>query len=286
MNDTVTSADGGVVAYETVGVGPDVVLVPGALSIAADYSRFATALADHGYRVHTIERRGRGLSCDQGADYSIRTECDDLNAVLRQTGAVYLVGHSFGGLVALETAAAATGLAAVSAYEPGVSIHGQIPSDWIEPAQHRLDAGDPAGAFITFIKAMNPASRRTPDAMLRMILPVAMGRRSWRRHTTLMATTLNEHREVARLDDSYPAYAAITADVQLMYGGSGAGTGRDVRDLLADAIPHASIHEFPDLDHFGIDQKDPEAVADTVARFFGSRPPAAPADGHHELERN
>ena len=102
-NHVVVSQDGATISYLSMGSGPAVVVIPGALSTAADYVDFGNALAEH-FTVHIIERRGRGLSSPQGDDYSISKECEDLLALQRQTGASLLVGHSFGGLVALETA--------------------------------------------------------------------------------------------------------------------------------------------------------------------------------------
>jgi pimeloyl-ACP methyl ester carboxylesterase len=196
------------------------------------------------------------------------TECADLTALLRCTGARLLVGHSYGGLIALETAAVTPGLAGVAVYEPGVSIDGAIPSDWLDEAQRRLDDDDPAGAFVTFVKAMNPAARQAPDEALRQLLPQAMGPEDWEHKVGLMNTTVKEHREVSRLDDTYPKYAAITADVVLMHGGSQADTRGETWDRLADVIPSATMREFPDLDHFGIDEKDPASVAAVVAEAF------------------
>ncbi len=68
---TVLSADGTTISYLTVGNnGPSVIVIPGALSIAANYAAFARALAEH-FTVHTIERRGRGESGPQGQDYGL-----------------------------------------------------------------------------------------------------------------------------------------------------------------------------------------------------------------------
>src|SRR5215831_15422626 len=100
---TVVSEDGATIAYLTMGSGPAVIVIPGALSTAVDYAAFGSALAAH-FTVHIIERRGRGLSSPQGADYSIGKECEDVLALQRETGARLLVGHSYGGLIALEMA--------------------------------------------------------------------------------------------------------------------------------------------------------------------------------------
>ena len=62
---TVRSRDGTRIGYLSVGDGPAVLVIPGVLSMAADYAAFARALSEH-FTVHTIERRGRGESGPQG----------------------------------------------------------------------------------------------------------------------------------------------------------------------------------------------------------------------------
>ena len=86
----------GAKCYLTMGSGPSVLVIPGALSMASDYAAFSSALAEH-FTVYIIERRGRGLSSPQGDDYSILKERGDVLALLQKTGASLLVGHSFGG---------------------------------------------------------------------------------------------------------------------------------------------------------------------------------------------
>ena len=85
-NHTVLSRDGTRIGYLSVGGGPSVLVVPGVLSMAADYAAFARALSEH-FTVHTIERRGRGESGPQGDDYSIVKECEDVLALQAETGA-------------------------------------------------------------------------------------------------------------------------------------------------------------------------------------------------------
>jgi pimeloyl-ACP methyl ester carboxylesterase len=123
--EVVVSADGTTIAYRTVGKGPAVLVVPGALAVAADFDAFARELA-HRFSVHTIERRGRGESGPQGDDYSIERECEDLAGLQAATAATFLFGHSFGGFIALEAARANKAFAKVAVYEPGVSIDDSI----------------------------------------------------------------------------------------------------------------------------------------------------------------
>src|SRR5947209_8299008 len=122
----VLSHDGAKISYLSMGSGPSVLVIPGALSIAAGYVASASALAER-FTVHIIERRGRGLSSPQGEDYSILKECEDVLALQQETGVSFLVGHSFGGLVALEVARNNPTFTKIAVYEPGVSIRGSIP---------------------------------------------------------------------------------------------------------------------------------------------------------------
>ena len=99
----VRSDDGTVIAYHSLGHGPGLVVVGGVLSEASDYMALAGALAG-GFEVHVMERRGRPGSGPQRPAHSLEDECADLAAVTAATGSAAVFGHSFGGLVALETA--------------------------------------------------------------------------------------------------------------------------------------------------------------------------------------
>src|ERR1700760_1973202 len=91
----VTSADGTAVEYLSLGQGPDVLVVPGALALAADLLPLAALLAQR-YTVHVVQRRGGGGSGPQGGQYGIARECEDVEAVRAKTGARLIFGHSFG----------------------------------------------------------------------------------------------------------------------------------------------------------------------------------------------
>src|SRR5260370_7930904 len=100
---TVLSQDGAKISYLTMGSGPSVLVIPGALSMAADYATFASALAEH-FTVHIIERRGRGMSSPQGDDYSMLKEHEDVLPLLQNTGPPLPVRHTHRAPVPLHTA--------------------------------------------------------------------------------------------------------------------------------------------------------------------------------------
>ncbi|MBO0796038.1 MAG: alpha/beta hydrolase [Ktedonobacteraceae bacterium] len=288
MNKTVDAThvvhyqDGAKISYLTVGSGPAVIVIPGALSMAAGYAAFASALAEH-FTVHIIERRGRGLSSPQGEDYSIRKECEDVLALQQQTGASLLVGHSFGGLVALEVARNNPAFTRVAVYEPGVSIDGSIPMGWMPGYEKKLAEKRYLDAFVEFSLGVGPdRARNTPPWLMKLLLPLFINSHERELMLGLLSENLREHREVARLDSSYTHYREIPANVLLMYGGKSGSAWVDLSmERLAEVLPRSEAKEFPKLNHFGIDKQGPQEVAGAVCAYFlrqqpgTNRPPLA-----------
>jgi pimeloyl-ACP methyl ester carboxylesterase len=265
----VLSQDGAEISYLTTGSGPAVMVILGALSVAADYGAFASALAKQ-FTAHTIERRGRGLSSPQGDDYSMLKEREDVLALQRKTGASLLVGHSFGGLVALEMARNNPSLTKVAVYEPGVSIEGSIPMGWMPGYQRKLAERNYLDACVEFSLAVGPErARNTPPWLMKLLLPLFVNSHDRQQMLDLLPENLREHQEVARLDSSYENYREISAAVLLMYGGkSDSPWVNTAMERLAAVLPRSETQEFPKLDHFGIDKKAPREVARAVSAYF------------------
>jgi pimeloyl-ACP methyl ester carboxylesterase len=113
----VVSEDGTPIAVWRSGEGPPLVLIHGA---AADHNRWAPvlpALEEH-FTVIAIDRRGRGRSGD-ATDYALEREYEDVVAVVESAGeGVNVLGHSYGGICALEAALLTEGIRKLVLYEP------------------------------------------------------------------------------------------------------------------------------------------------------------------------
>jgi pimeloyl-ACP methyl ester carboxylesterase len=231
----VSSEDGTRIVYFSVGHGPPVLVIPGVLSLASDYATFTRALAQD-FTVYTIERRGRGGSGSQGADYSISKECQDVLAVTAETGARLLVGHSYGGLVALEVARNNDQFVKMALYEPGVSIDGSMPTSWMPGYEQKLAVGRRVDALVEFTLADAPRRiRRIPRPVMKlMVLALVSVSRQYRRMLGLLRENLREWQEISRLDNSYPNYRDISAGVLLMYGGR---SDSEAVDLVVERLP-------------------------------------------------
>ena len=96
----------GRIDYDECGDGPTVVLVPGSCSTGAAWRPVITAWNGR-FRCVTTSLLGYGGTAERrsAGDHSIAHEADVLGSVIRRAGGgVHLVGHSFGGLVALAVA--------------------------------------------------------------------------------------------------------------------------------------------------------------------------------------
>jgi pimeloyl-ACP methyl ester carboxylesterase len=266
----VISRDGTSIAYLTVGDGPAVIVIPGVLSMAADYAAFARALGAH-FTVHTIERRGRGKGGPQGADYGIVKECEDVLALQAETGASLLVGHSYGGLVALEVARNTTAFRKIAVYEPGVSIDGSMPTAWMPGYERALAGNRTVDAFVAFTLAVAPPRiARIPRWVMKLsVLALVRFSGMYRQMLTLLAQNLREWQEIARLDNTCENYREIAADVLLMSGAKSDSLAVSLANArLAAILPRSATKEFPGLDHFGIERTAPRDVAKTVSDWF------------------
>jgi pimeloyl-ACP methyl ester carboxylesterase len=151
--ETVTSPDGTSIAHQVTGTGPPLVLVVGAFCDSTSTADLTALLADS-FTVVEYDRRGRGASGDT-APYDVQREVEDLAAVISVAGErPYVYGHSSGGALALETAAAGVPMRGLVVYEPPYTAEEDGSggsADLLQQLRERLDAGDPDGAAAVFL---------------------------------------------------------------------------------------------------------------------------------------
>lgn len=263
--DSVQSADGTPIGYCSVGAGPGLIVVGGVLSNAATYRPLADALADT-FEVHLVNRRGRAGSGPQRTGHSIQQECDDLLAVMQATGARLVFGHSFGGLVALETARRPSALQRVFVYEPGVPLHGHFDLGWLDGYQRLLEHGDQRGAFAWMVKHAGFAPRpmaRMPLGSVRAVLRLAIRPRRWATIAPLLEANLGEQRIQAALDaPTADRFSTITARTVLMGGTRSPDfISRGLLTELSQVIPDAVVAVLPGLGHAAPEDRPDEIAA-------------------------
>jgi pimeloyl-ACP methyl ester carboxylesterase len=176
----VISSDGTKIAYETMGAGPPLILVDGAMCYRdfGPMRPLAEALQDR-FTVIIYDRRGRGESGDT-TPYAKEREIEDLLALIDGPGegSVYLYGCSSGAALALEAANAAPDkVRKLIMYEMPVIIDASrkpITPEYRRAMEARIAAGENGKAAKLFMKSVG-----VPGFFL-MIMPLMMGK-AWKK---------------------------------------------------------------------------------------------------------
>ncbi|RAS61602.1 pimeloyl-ACP methyl ester carboxylesterase [Lentzea atacamensis] len=148
----ITSVDGTTIGCRTTGRGPGVLVIPGPMEGAGDFRELAEALAND-FTVHVLDRRGRGESGPHRAGHGLRTEVEDVRAVLDATGAQRLLGVSSGAVIALEAALRLPGITHVVAYEPPIDL-AKHRGGVLARFEQEVEAGRHPEAVVTITKGL------------------------------------------------------------------------------------------------------------------------------------
>jgi pimeloyl-ACP methyl ester carboxylesterase len=219
------------------GSGPPLVLVHGA---AADHTTFRTVgplLAAH-HRVHAIDRRGRGASGD-GASYSIEREYEDVAAVVdtlaaETGGGVGVVGHSFGGRVALGAAPRSAAMRRLVVYEGAPPADAPYqPSGLRQQLERVLAADGPAALFETFLSEVIGMS--ADDIAAYRANPV------WPDRVAAAPTILRELDGESSPAAGLDAIAAVRLPVLQILGGDSRPAFRRATEALNDRLPNGRV---------------------------------------------
>ncbi|MFT9788502.1 alpha/beta fold hydrolase [Streptomyces rhizosphaericola] len=259
--DRILSADSTPIACHRRGEGPPLVLVGGALGIAAADAPLAALLAPR-FTVVTYDRRGRGASGaagDGGGVAGVRREIEDLAAVVTAAGpGASVFGMSSGGALALEAVAAGLPVELLAVYEPPYTpgASGLLLKARASDRLHRLlAAGDRAGAVELFLtaKGVDPA---TVDRMRRAPL--------WPGLEALAPTLVYDDAVLG--DGAVPAgrFAAVTARTLVVCGGFSSARSRAATRTLAEALPRARHRTLTGQTH----EVAPQVLAPVLTEFF------------------
>ena len=276
----VTSRDGVTIHYRQIGHGPGVVILHGAMETSASHMQLATALSGS-YTVYAPDRRGRGLSGPAGADYSMRKEVEDLDALLTQTGAEYVMGVSAGGLILLQATLDLPAIRKAALFEPALFTDRAKAAAFLALLDRDLVKGDLAAALVTAMKGAEmgpPIFNVMPNWLLERLTAMMMASEDKKAQPgdvtmRMLAPTLRQDFQlVAEMSGTPERFRAIRAETLLLGGSKSPAYLRAGLDALQAVLPQAPRVEFPGLDHGATGPTDrggkPERVAPELARFF------------------
>jgi pimeloyl-ACP methyl ester carboxylesterase len=256
---TVHSADGTAISYTKVGSGPvPIVLVHGALNSGEQWMQVAKALAEH-CTCYVMDRWGRGGSGSH-EDYSIKSEAEDIIAVLEAAGQdAFLLGHSSGAIYALE-AALRTPVAGLILYEPPIhAFHGRFAKEIWESIQVAAKEERYKDALSIFLTKEAGVS----DQELAFLQSIP----SWNHMLNLTPQSVREWAELIRDKPNVGRYQEIKVSTLLLTGSKTINYPSFATQALYEMWPKARVTKLEGQGH-GANLAAPEMVAKEITNFI------------------
>lgn len=265
----VTAPDGVAIAVVVEGSGPPLMMVTGTGDDYTRYVRVAPTLAQH-YTLYQVDRRGRGESAD-APTHSFLDEVHDLlaviDAVYAEAGPVYLLAHSYGGLVALEAAWRSDKLKSVLLYEPPMPFYERI--EGVDPRKPLVLAmadilakGDIDGVITYYLRDFMGSS---PEAVERQ----RSNPKAWERWRSMARTVPRELLIVRDYEFDAVKFSGVKYPFGVLVGGKSRGGMRNSAERIKGGIPQTEIIELPGEGHSAM-TSSPEMFASAVLAFFNS----------------
>ncbi len=241
---------------------PALVLLHGGGANAHWWDHLAPSLAEHWYVV-ALDFRGHGDS-DYPEEIVQGAFVRDLEGLLEHLGTPHavLVGHSMGGHIALEHAAAAPGVRALIAIDVarGASRTARRMMRLALALRPSYGSRDEAIARYQFI----PPARRASET-----LRSSIARHSVRREADGRFSFKFDPRWFAQPPGAEIAFERISCPTLLVRGGESRLLTPDRAVELRERIPNARLVEIPEAGHH-VHLDQPETVLETIQQFLAT----------------
>jgi pimeloyl-ACP methyl ester carboxylesterase len=259
--------DGAGLEYEVSGRGEPAVFIHGAF-IADTFRPLLSepSLADH-YRLILYHRRGYAGSSRASEPVSVAQQAVDCRALLHHLGVerAHVVGHSYGGIVALQLALDAPGVVhSLALLEPGLMV-GASAKGYRETLAQGAERYRGAGAEVVvdeFLQARWPGYRATLDRVLPGAFAQAVAdAETWfeRELSGQLAWRFGEA-EAWRI--SQPTLSVLGGESDAIWSRFG-----ETHRLLLEWLPHVEGFVLPGATHF-MQIQDPRGMAEALAVFW------------------
>src|SRR5262245_3784644 len=255
--------------YESAGDGEPLLMIHGA-AVAETFVPLARARALRTYRTIRLHRRGYAGSGHPAAVTTLAEQARDAAALLDHLGVAraHVVGHSYGGLVALRLALDHAERVHTLALIEAPLLMSPFAQGFIEamrPVAETYQGGDPRGAAARFILAVGG-----PEALatIERTLPAGAFDQTVRDLDTLFGCEFAEPDATLVREDETPG---IRVPVLSIVGEKSEAVFHESHRSLVQMVPRAEALHVPGAAHF-VQVEAPRAVADGLAAFLARHP--------------
>jgi pimeloyl-ACP methyl ester carboxylesterase len=253
----VKSRDGARIAVECAGKGPTLLIVHGGTGDRTRWKPLFRLFAPQ-FTVCAMDRRGHGES-EAGSNYHLRKEYEDVAAVVNSlTGPVSVLGHSIGGLCALEAASLTNKISRLVLYEPPLQEldHTAI----ADRMEKMIQAGDREQALLTFLREIVMVSPEGIAAMKSQAV--------WPHRVAGIDIQIREIRAASKYRFDAKRTRKLKIPTLLLAGSKTASPQlKQAINSLMDALPERTLVVFEGQEHNAMD-RIPEQFAETVMNFL------------------
>jgi pimeloyl-ACP methyl ester carboxylesterase len=264
--------DGRELEYEVQGAGEPVVLVHGAHIADA----FAPLLTEpplmERYQLVLYHRRGFAGSTHADGPLSIAQQAADCRALMQHLSVprAHVVGHSYGGVIALQLALDAPDMVhSLALLEPALFMVPSAPQfmDAMGPVLQMYEAGDKMRAVDSFLQAVvGPEYRHVLDRMLPGAFAQAVADADTFFRIELPALEQWSFTQAEARRITQPVLAVLGGDSPPLWLGWEEG-----HRLVQDWLPQSEAFVLAGATH-GLQLIDPQGMAEGLADFFARHP--------------
>lgn len=270
----VRSRDGTQLGYLSVGAGPVLLCLHGALASGSDWLPAARLLAVE-YEVVMLDRRGHGCSDTGVQGHDLQREIEDIAAVLDVVGpAKGLLAHSFGAVIGLHAAAqlSPNSFDGLVLYEPPLAA-----TDQVAKAIDGLIENIASGAYERCVTAAAKDMMGLGDTEIEMMRRNA---KAWAATVSMAPSLVVQAQILAQVGGCTEGLEKIVQPTLLLLGEASAWDPFGISaQMLASALPSSDTVVLTGQAHSAHTQA-PELLVTAVQRFM-QQLPSAPFDPGH-----
>lgn len=253
----VTSQDGTQIAVECAGAGPNLLIVHGGTGDRKRWHPLLPLFAKS-FKVCAMDRRGHGQS-QPGTNYTLRKDSEDVVAVVNSRGGpVFVLGHSIGGVAALESALLTPKISKLALYEPPLQdLNHSAVADRME---RLIQAGEREQALIMFFRdivMMSPEEIET-----------VRSRPVWPERVAGIDVQIREIRSLSKYRFNTTRIREIRVPTLLLTGSKTRSPQlKQAITSLVNTLPNRTLVILEGEEHNAMDTI-PQKFADEVTRFL------------------